>query len=564
MMAELCAVGDSASKPVEAPALAAPEGEEVEMGFDFDEVMRSPHAKPASPKRVGTTADSPIGLALKGTRFASELLGRAVISAEDDVGSEKDLILVRSVLEALADAAGSTAASKLSAAPTLVEVVDSLDLLLGQLIRKELITMEELKPVEAGSRAAARHGKDLAMQVEEKRAAPPKPAETLVEGGGGLANLAKVIAASNLRPLSEKDEKVSEELSASQTRLERVCDDPEAATALACLAKLFESKESAVAQLEHYEKVSKSFPEVSDLIKSSHVRMPTGAGEFSALHPGAELTVKHARLVKTGLKAALKAITRKMVPAHADTSGVIAAAMAGALMSAADGSVAHLGAATNAKLYLGMLARPLSDKTANSRAEMLVLAHKAIPLLALMLAKAHPADTSIGLTMTDVHCLFGRGVAVRTVSETVEGLLVPLFRAYEEAFERFQKSATQVAPVLADVWAREQMAPTVLAFVSLIGTSEATRGSGGDDGTTEVSSKLAAAEKRLSELEKKLKKAPTTSPRAPAGDETPRGSSLTPADPNSKRSKEKAAKLLKEAADGANGGAAPSPAPAKP
>jgi hypothetical protein len=334
-----------------------------------------------------------------------------------------------------------------------------------------------------------------------------------------------------------------------------VARDARSAKALECLAEVIESNQPPIAQLETYKTVCTEFPAVSELLKSSHVRMPTGAGGFTALYPGVELIVKHARIVRTGLKAALKEATRKMVPPSANASDVIASALAGALFSCEDGSIAHLGSSVKAKLFLGIVAKPLSDKVANSRAELLVLALKAIPLIGGILERAHPDDESIGLTMLDVLSTFARGVAVRSVPEAVAGVLVPLFRAYEEAFGRFQKSATQGAPSLGDVWEREQLAPTVMAFVSLIGTSEASRGSSGAESASELTAALAAADKRISELEKKAKRAPTAPPKQDVAAAPPKQIN-TPADPNSKRSKEKA-RLQKEAADGDGGGALP-------
>jgi hypothetical protein len=249
-----------------------------------------------------------------------------------------------------------------------------------------------------------------------------------------------------------------------------------------------------------------------------------------------------------------------MVPPGANAAEVITAALAGTLFSCGDGSVAHLGSSVHAKAFLGIGARPLTDKVANSRAELLVLALKAIPLIGGILERAHPDDASIGLTMLDVLSTFARGVSVRSVPEAVAGVLVPLFRAYEEAFGRFQKSSTQSVPSLGDVWEREQLAPTVMAFVSLIGTAEASRNSSGGEGAAELTSALAAADKRISELEKKAKRVSTATQRV--GDEKVTQVNQ-PADPNSKRSKKKAADLLKEAAAGAGGGA-PSAAPAGP
>jgi hypothetical protein len=567
LMQALGAMADEAA-PAAAIETAGEFGDEegeVVMAFDFDEVMRTERL-PAHTGEVrrprGTTATPPpIGLALEGCALSSLLLGQALLSAEDTVGSATEVRFVTNILDDFALASGSAVASKGSAHDSLGDVIDSLEVLLGQLVRKSFIERSALKPPAPGSRAAARHAKSLALAVEDARSRPPSPPEMVGPSTDGLSNLAKVIAASNCKPLSEKDEKVSEELAASRTRLQRVCDNPTSMEALAALAELTESKETPVNQLKHYKQVCMAHPAVSDLIASSHVRMPTGAGEFSALHPGAELIVKHTRIVRTGLKAALTAVTRKMVPAGANMAGAIDAALAGALHSAADGSVAHLASSKDAKHYLGMAAKPLSDKTANSRAELQVLGIKALPLLARMLEELHPADTTIGLTMTDVLALYGRGIAVRTVPETVDGVLVPLFRAYEEAFGRFQKSATQSAPVLAEVWELEQAAPTVMAFVSLLGTAEASRGSIGGDGGEAAS----ALEKRLAELEKKVKqRAPNTTPVAQtAAQKAAAQAGATPPDPNSNNSKKKAARMLREAADGAAGGV-PAAAPAAP
>ena len=75
-------------------------------------------------------------------------------------------------------------------------------------------------------------------------------------------------------------------------------------------------------------------------------------------------------------------------------------------------------------------------------------------------------------------------------------------------------------------------------------------------------------EKRLAELEKKLnakqRTAATPAQKAGEAEKALKGTQVQQApDPNSKRSKEKAARMLKEAADGAAAGA-PAAAPAGP
>jgi hypothetical protein len=188
-------------------------------------------------------------------RVSFSLLGSAEFAAKEEVGPGSDIEFANGILEVLAMAAGSavasTGASRHAGANSLENVIDSLDLVLDQIVSKGLVDRSQLKPLAAGSRAAARHAKSIAMLIEDKRSSPPTTPTVPLSSDGGLDKLAKVIAASNLRPLSEKDEKVSEELTASQTRLERVCETPRAAKALACLAELIESKETPVAQLEH-------------------------------------------------------------------------------------------------------------------------------------------------------------------------------------------------------------------------------------------------------------------------------------------------------------------------
>ena len=103
-----------------------------------------------------------------------------------------------------------------------------------------------------------------------------------------------------------------------------------------------------------------------------------------------------------------------------------------------------------------------------------------------------------------------RGVTVRTVGETVAGLLVPLMRAYGEAFDGFQKSATVAIPILGEVWAKERLESTVTAFMASVGAAEAApvvvpSGSGGTaqpEAVSALEKKLKEANKRLDKLDK--------------------------------------------------------------
>ena len=123
-----------------------------------------------------------------------------------------------------------------------------------------------------------------------------------------------------------------------------------------------------------------------------------------------------------------------------------------------------------------------------------------LPLLSFALSILHPEDPSIAMTMMDVMAKVARGVGSRSVDETVNGIVVPLFRAYKEAVDSFHKSASVPFPRLATVWDREKAAPTVLAFLSLVGQAEAGHSSPGQGGGVDA----AALERVEKKLEKKL------------------------------------------------------------
>ena len=99
-----------------------------------------------------------------------------------------------------------------------------------------------------------------------------------------MAALTKVLTASNTPRLSEKDEKVAAELAGSQSRVEAVSKDPKALAALACLAQLMESKQTADDKLSQYSQVAAEFIPVATLLKSSHVKEPRGEFLYGMMH----------------------------------------------------------------------------------------------------------------------------------------------------------------------------------------------------------------------------------------------------------------------------------------
>jgi hypothetical protein len=166
-------------------------------------------------------------------------------------------------------------------------------------------------------------------------------------------------------------------------------------------------------------------------------------------------------------------------------------------------TVSTLAQAGSAKPWLGVTAASGEGaKTAGTRANLLVVLLKALPLMSYALSLLQPEDPTVAVTMMEVMAAVARGVAVRSVSEAVDGLLTPLMRAYSDAFDRFQKSATVALPILADVWAEEKKAPTVLAYLSLVGTSEAGSGTMPSPASGD-SAELKALKDRFAKLEKK-------------------------------------------------------------
>ena len=164
-----------------------------------------------------------------------------------------------------------------------------------------------------------------------------------------------------------------------------------------------------------------------------------------------------------------------------------------------------LAQAGSGKPWLGVAAASGdAAKAASNRANLLVIQLKALPLMSYALTLLHPEDATVAVTMMEAMAAFARGVSVRTVPEAVDGLLIPLMRAYSDAFDRFQKSATVALPLLADVWDEEKKAPTVLAYLSLVGTSEAGVGTAASPSQGE-SAELKTLKERLKSLEKKHK-----------------------------------------------------------
>ena len=255
-------------------------------------------------------------------------------------------------------------------------------------------------------------------------------------------------------------------------------------------------------KLEQYSTVARDYPSVAALLKSSHVKDPRG--EFLSLNPLAEPCVKYMRVARNGIKAAAKEVFRSFVPPSADASPLIDAVMSGVLIRTGACSVSSLADPSKAKTWLGVPAASANTSgQAGQRGNLLVVQLKALPLLAYALMVLQPEDQTVAMTMMEVMASFSRGVSVRSVTEVIDGLLVPLMRAYADAFDRFQKSSSAELPHLADVWAAERKAPTILAFLSMVGTAEA--GQVAPSAPAGDASEVKALKSRWERIEKKQK-----------------------------------------------------------
>ena len=142
-------------------------------------------------------------------------------------------------------------------------------------------------------------------------------------------------------------------------------------------------------KLASYAKVATNVASIAALLKASHVKDPRG--EFVLLCPEAELCVKLLRVVKNGVKTALKAINRRFLPG-VDTSSLVEAALAGQLIGDGACTVADLALATKAKVWLGVAAAAASNTAAASKDNQLAVLLKALPLISFSLMQMQPED----------------------------------------------------------------------------------------------------------------------------------------------------------------------------
>ena len=117
-------------------------------------------------------------------------------------------------------------------------------------------------------------------------------------------------------------------------------------------------------------------------------------------------------------------------------------------------------------------------------------------LLSYTFGIVHPGDVSIPSALADANSLVALAIRSRTVKEAVAGILVPLFRAYGEAFDAFQRSATMSMPTLGAVWAKEKEEPAMARFVQLISASP----DGGQPVSASATTELTKALKEIKEL----------------------------------------------------------------
>jgi hypothetical protein len=474
------------TKPTPAGSKMLRAGSDVESEASATQVLGS--FAPA--KAIGAFVEGEhleVGGLFEGSPLAARLFG----SAGPGLGPQT----LTSVLDAFARAVDSSAST---AGPndSAVELVDKLDLVFESLVKNGRLDPQELKPELPGIRAATKHAMKIAVRVEQAGRVPPKDVDTSsTKNPSDGSDLARALLQSQAPRLSQQDEKVAAELSASQSRLDSVLQDAKLRSLVESLRDVAQSSKSDLEKLDAFKAVACSSAKVAELLKSSHVRDPKGE---LALNSHAKDLVDAIRATKNGLGAAAKSALRRFLPPTADTALLVEACAIGQLVSTTGGFTVHkLADAKTAKPWLSIKAATTGDNNANSRANLLSVQLLAMPVLQFALTMLQPEDPTVGPTMTDVQCTMAKAVSRRPVAEAVDSVLVPFLRSYGEAFDAFQKSSSMALPCMADVWAKEKVEPAMASFLQLVASGAP---------SSESSTSSGGASKELKELKSQLER----------------------------------------------------------
>ena len=135
--------------------------------------------------------------------------------------------------------------------------------------------------------------------------------------------------------------------------------------------------------------------------------------------------------------------------------------------------------------------------------ELLTRLLVAQPAVTKALTMLHPSDKTIPMTLAEAFSAVAKGVRSTTVQDAVDCVIVPLMRAYHEAWVLFQKSASMPMPTMKAVWASEKSEPTTASYLTRTGTISIAATASGDGGG-ENAAAISALKRELQGLKSKV------------------------------------------------------------
>jgi hypothetical protein len=400
------------------------------------------------------------------------------------------------------------------------ETVDCFDLLLESALSSGALTLDVIKPTAErphDMRVIAKQVMKMRMSVGVVNKVDNTDSKDEVKPPAGqgleLSDLAKLIAVtSGQARLTTAEEKVAEELAASQARLHRLANDDAGMQTLSDLANVAESGVPDEDILSAFSTAANKHTRIAELLKSSQVKAPRG--DESLTNPRALECVTLLRAATNGIVRAAKASLRRLLTPGADVGMLVDAAWAGDMLDTTGVDVSKLARADKDAKWLDL--KSSSAKGAAMNQELLTRLLVAQPAVTQALTMLHPSDKTIPMTLAEAFSAVAKGVRSTTVQDAVDCVIVPLMRAYHEAWVLFQKSASMPMPTMKAVWASEKSEPTTASYLTRTGTISIAATASGDGGG-ENAAAISAIKRELQGLKSKVNGSQT--PRPAAGHE---------------------------------------------
>ena len=437
---------------------------------------------------------------------AFELLGRV---PDSEMLESKLMAMTNS----LASVLGLIDSMQVDSTADLGDLVDTLDILLTQAVETGTLSKIGVRPDGVGMRAVTKHMSVMKLALSSGQ----KDTTDKSDSGAGVGTteslsdsmLAKLVAVSSgNQRLTDKEEKVAEELAASAARLEKLSHDKEAMTILATLAKVAESDVGDEKVMSSYAAAMNANVRVAELLKSSQVKTPRGDEVLTNHHSSECVTL--VRAARNGVVRAAKAMMRRLLTSGADVAALVEAAWSGDLRSSTGVDVAALGKPSSAKTWLDVPVCTVAG--AAQKSHMLTTLLIAQPAIAQIMTMLQPCDKSIPMVLAEAFSSMAKGVRSTTVADAVNCILVPLMRAYHEAWILFQKSSSMPMPNMLTVWTKEKVEPATASFLTRTGSVSA----GVSDGTSESGAELSELKRTLQSLKIKVERNGRAPPTAAA------------------------------------------------